>query len=145
MKRSLHKCSLVWHSGTLVTLALIMDFLNLWKYCYRVQTHSCFFSQSTNVRGLPSDKSKILFLPERSTICQYRPEISTATVKKQRRERLLWAHPVLYLLKTQNTCCTFWNNHFEINQKALKATYGNMHYLRKWVRQCNLSCLNVTM
>jgi len=30
-----------------------MDFSNLWKHCYRVQTHSCFFPQITNVRGLP--------------------------------------------------------------------------------------------
>jgi len=85
-----------------------------------------------------------MFLPEWSTICQYRPEISTIIVKKQWRERLLLAHPVLYILKTQNMCCTFWNNHFKINQKALKTTYGNMHNLQKWVRQCNLSCLNVT-
>ena len=26
----------------------------------------------------------------------------------------------------------------------LQATYGNLHYLRKWFKQCNLSCLNLT-
>ena len=28
--------------------------------------------------------------------------------------------------------------------KKRQATYGNLHYLRKWFRQCNLSSLNLT-
>jgi len=42
MKRSVHKMiSVVWHSGSLVALVLILDFSNLWKHCYRL-THASF-------------------------------------------------------------------------------------------------------
>ena len=40
--------SVVWHSGTLVTLALIMDISNLWKHCYRL-THASFHKLSIYV------------------------------------------------------------------------------------------------
>jgi len=71
-------------------------------------TSSAFYYNLVTACGpIASDESKIMFLPERSTICQYRPEISITIVKKQWRERLPLAHPVLYILKTQKTCCTF--------------------------------------
>jgi len=59
----------------------------------------------------------------------------------QSRARLVLAHPVFYIVKTQKIVLYkhFQNNHFKINQKALSATFGNLHNLRKWVRQCNLS------
>ena len=54
-----------------------------------------------------SGESRIIFLPERSNIYQYRPEISAIIVKKQSRTRLLFAHPLLYILKTQKRYCAF--------------------------------------
>jgi len=61
-------------------------------------------------------ESRIIFLPERSSICQYRPETSAIIVKTQSRARLVLAHPVLYIVKTQKNVMY---NHFKINQKAL--------------------------
>jgi len=46
-----------------------------------------------------SDESRIIFLPERSSICHYPPKNSAMIVKT--RARLLLVHPVLYILKTQ--------------------------------------------
>jgi len=54
-----------------------------------------------------SGESRIIFLPERSSICQYPPKISAINIKKQSRARLLLAHPVLYILKIQKTYGTF--------------------------------------
>jgi len=54
-----------------------------------------------------SGESRIIFLPERSSIYQYRPEISAIIVKKQSRTRLLFAHPLLYILITQKMSCAF--------------------------------------
>ena len=82
-----------------------------------------------------SGESRIIFWPERSSICQYRPDISAITVKTQSRARLVLAHPVLYIVKTQKNVLY---NHLKINQKALWATFGNLHNFWKWVRQCNL-------
>ena len=53
-----------------------------------------------------SGESRIIFLPERSSICQYRPEISAIIVKTQSRARLVLAQPVLYIVKTQKMYCT---------------------------------------
>jgi len=66
-----------------------------------------------------SDESRIIFLPERSGIRQHRLEIPTM----QARVSLLLAHPVMYILKTQQ-CIV----HFENNQQALLATYDKLHY-----------------
>jgi len=63
--------------------------------------------QSQNVHKLPSGESRIIFLPEQSSIYQYRPEISAIIVKKQSRTRLHFAHPLLYILKTQKMYCAF--------------------------------------
>ena len=54
-----------------------------------------------------SGESRIIFLPERSSTYQYRPEISPIIVKKQSRTRLLFAHPLLCILKTQKMYCAF--------------------------------------
>ena len=54
-----------------------------------------------------SGESRIIFLRERSSIYQYRPEISAIIVKKQSRTRLLLSHPLLYILKTQKNYCAF--------------------------------------
>jgi len=57
--------------------------------------------------GYNSGESRIIFLPERSSIYQYRHEISAIIVTKQSRTRLLFAHPLLYILKTQKIYCAF--------------------------------------
>jgi len=49
-----------------------------------------------------SDESRIIVLPEPSSIWQYRQEISAIIVKKQSRARLLLAHTALHILKTRN-------------------------------------------
>jgi len=54
-----------------------------------------------------SGESRIIFLPERSSICQYPSKISAINIKKQSRARLLLAHPVLYILKIKKTYGTF--------------------------------------
>jgi len=95
-------------------------------------------------RVMTSGESRIIFLPERCSICQYRPKISAINVKNLSRGRLLLAHPILYILKAQKKCAHSENHHFKINQKALYATDANLRYLRMWFRQCNLSCLNLT-
>ena len=41
-----------------------------------------------------------------------RPEISAMIVKKQSRARLLSAHPVLHIVKTQKMYCKFWKQPF---------------------------------
>ena len=66
-----------------------------------------------------SGESRIIFLPERSSICQYPPKISAINIKKQSRTRLLLAHPVLYILKIQKYAVHSENHRFKINQKAL--------------------------
>ena len=45
----------------------------------------------------------------------------------QARVSLLLAHPVMYILKTQQ-CIV----HFENNQQALLATYDKLHYWDLW-------------
>jgi len=62
---------------------------------------------------LISVESRIIFLPERSSICQYLPKMSAINIKKQSRARLLLAHPVLYILKIQKTYGTFWKPPFQ--------------------------------
>ena len=61
-------------------------------------------------------ESRIIFLPERFSICQYRPETSAIIVKTQSRARLVLANPVLYIVNPQKSLLY---NHFKINQKAL--------------------------
>ena len=65
----------------------------------------------------PSGESRIIFLPERCSICQFRPTISAINVKKQSRARLLLAHLVLYILKVQKTYGTFWKPPFRNQPK----------------------------
>ena len=48
-------------------------------------------------RAATSGESRIIFLPERSSICQYPPKISAINVNKQSRAGLLLAHPVSYV------------------------------------------------
>jgi len=60
------------------------------------------------VSVVTSGESRIIFLPERSSICQYPPKISVINIKKQSKARLLLAHPVLNILKIQKTYGTFW-------------------------------------
>jgi len=64
--------------------------------------------KNTTLYNIPSGESRIIFLPERSSIYQYRPEISAIIVQKQSRTRLLFAHHLLYILKTQKMYCAFW-------------------------------------
>jgi len=60
-----------------------------------VRSHTFFIST------ISSDESRISLLPERSSVCQCRPEISAIILKKQSRACLLLAHLVLYIVKTQ--------------------------------------------
>jgi len=62
-----------------------------------------YVAETRCVRLVTSGESRIIFLPERSGICQYPPKISAINIKKQSRARLLLAHPVLYILKIQKT------------------------------------------
>jgi len=80
------------------------------------------------ISNIFSGESRIIFLPEWSSICPYRPEISAIIVKTQSRACLVLAHPVLYIVKKQKNVLYkhFENNHFKINQKALWATFGNL-------------------
>jgi len=71
---------------------------------------------------LPSGESRIIFLPERSSICQHPPKISAINTKKQSRARLLLAHPVLYILKIQKTCNTLWKPPFQNQPKSVSAS-----------------------
>ena len=89
------------------------------------------------VRLASCGESRIIFLSERSSICQCPCKVSAINIKKQTRTRLLLAHPVLRILKIQKKRTVHSENHrFKINQKAF--------YLRNWFRQCNLSSLNLT-
>jgi len=54
-----------------------------------------------------SGESRIIILPERSSMCQCQPKILAININKQSRARLLLAHPVLYILKIQKTYGTF--------------------------------------
>ena len=67
-----------------------------------------------------SGESRIIFLPERSSICQYPPKIWAINIKKQLRARLLLAHPVLYILKIQKTYGTFWKPPFQNQPKSVR-------------------------
>ena len=67
-----------------------------------------------------SGESRIIFLPERSSICQYPPKISAINIKKQSRARLLLAHPVLYILKIQKTYGTFCKPLFQNQPKSVR-------------------------
>ena len=72
------------------------------------------------VRHLPSGESRIIFLPEWSSICQYPPKISAINVNKQSRAGLLLAHPVSYILKIQKTYGTFWKPPFQNQPKSVR-------------------------
>ena len=63
--------------------------------------------RNPKLRTIGSGESRIIFLPERSSICQYPSKISAINVNKQSRAGLLLAHPVLYILKIQKTYGTF--------------------------------------
>jgi len=49
-----------------------------------------------------SGESRIIFLPARSSICQYPPKISAINIKKQSRARLLLAHPVFVVAENNS-------------------------------------------
>ena len=70
-----------------------------------------------------SGESRIIFLSERSSICQYPPKISAINVKKESRARLHLAHPVLYILKMQNTYGTFLKPPFQNQPKSVSASF----------------------
>ena len=53
-------------------------------------------------RYTSSGESRIIFLPERSSICQYPPKISAINRKKQSRARLLLAHPVFVVAENNS-------------------------------------------
>ena len=82
----------------------------LMSYC-AARTNWCldlrYRASALDGRVSASGESGIIFLPERCSICQYRPKLSAINVKKQSRARLLLAYPVLYILKVQKTYGTF--------------------------------------
>ena len=67
-----------------------------------------------------SGESRIIFLPERSSICQYPPKISAINVNKQSRAGLLLAHPVSHILKIQKTYGTFWKPPSQNQPKSVR-------------------------
>jgi len=75
-----------------------------------------FFATFGSVSG--SGESRIVFLPERCSSCQYRPKISAINVKSNQEHVYFW--PTLYYTyqkykkRTVNS-----ENHFKINQKTL--------------------------
>jgi len=72
------------------------------------------------VRSRLSGESRIIFLPERSSICQYRLKLSAINVKQQSRARLLLTHPVLYILKIRKTYGAFWKPPFQNQPKSVR-------------------------
>ena len=83
----------------------VQDLFWQWKIC-------CLYVCS-------SGESRIIFLPERCSIYQYRPKISAIIAKKQSRTRLLFAHPLLYILKTQKIYRAFWKYPFQNQAKSV--------------------------
>ena len=79
--------------------------------------------------GTRSGESRIIFFPERCSICQYRPKLSAINVKKQSRARLLLAHPVLYILKAQKTYGTFWKPPFQNQPKSVLTPHTTAYLL----------------
>jgi len=73
-----------------------------------------------------SDESGKILLPEGSSICQYRPDISAIIVSKQSRTRLLLAHPVSVHFKNKKAYCRFWKQSF---QNQPKSVIGNVRQL----------------
>jgi len=67
-----------------------------------------------------SGESRIIFLPERSSVCQYPTKISAIITKEQSRARLLLAHPVLYISKIQKTYGTFWKLPLQNQPKSVR-------------------------
>ena len=67
-----------------------------------------------------SGGSRIIFLPERSSICQYPCKMSAINAKKQSRARLLLTHPVLYILKIQKTYGAFWKPPFQNRPESVR-------------------------
>ena len=132
----------------MLTMAVIQYLLQVanelsvnWNWFFNIsRPHLLTISQARLCIG----ESRIIFLPKWSSIWQYPPKISAININKQSRARLLLAHPVLYILKIQKTYSTFWKPPFQNQPKSvrLQATYGNLHYLRNWFRQCNLSNLS---
>jgi len=72
------------------------------------------------IEGMISGQSRIIFLPERSSICQYTPKLSAISIKKQSKASLLVPHPVLYILKIQKTYGTFWKPPFQNQPKSVR-------------------------
>ena len=90
-------CSGIWWSIVIVCA--------LWNVTIRCHL---YVSKPTFWRSLlTSGESRIIFLPERSSICQHPCKISAINVKKQSRAHLLLTHPVLYILKIQKTYGAF--------------------------------------
>ena len=85
-----------------------------------VFSHQFIQLKQTMDKYLSSGESRIIFLPERSSICQYPPKLSAISIKKQSRARLLLAHPVLYILNLQKTYGTFWKPPFQNQPKSVR-------------------------
>jgi len=80
---------------------------------------------------IPSGESRIIFLPERSSISQYLHKISAINVNKQSRAGLLLAHPVSYILKIQK------NVRYILKNTVSKSTKMALGY--RYLRQLALS------
>jgi len=89
-----------------------------WRTVKLYETH--YFRQITFWAVIRSGESRIIFLQERPSVCQYPPKISVINIKKQSRARLLLAHPVLYILKIQKTYGAFWKPPFQNQPKSVR-------------------------
>jgi len=74
---------------------------------------------------LISGESRIIFLPERSSIFQHPCKISATNVNKQSRARILLTQPVLYILKIQKTYAAFWKPPFQNQPNCTIAESGS--------------------
>ena len=92
-----------------------VSFMFAWGYCRLLFKHFCILCSVLN-----SGESRIIFLGERSSICQYPCKISAINVKKQSRARLLLTYPVLYILKIQKTYSAFWKPPFQNQPKSVR-------------------------
>ena len=93
----------------------IKSLLECWKVC---QTYHA--SKFSHFNVLNSGERRIIFLPERSSICQYPCKISAINVKKQSRARLLLTHPVLHILKIHKMYGAFWKPPFQNQPKSVR-------------------------
>ena len=103
------------HCFLIIIKCSLVCYIRLWLEFF---WENCIFN--LKIRSYTSGESRIIFLPERSSICLYPCKKSAINVKKQSRARLLLTHPALYILKIQKTYGAFWKPPFENQPKSAR-------------------------